>query len=187
MTSNLVIVACSSMENRVNMITIRRMDSSEVHRISEIDRTEHITQVYRMRDSSLEVIDVDWHAGPWDSEKKLEEWIPIAEGYESMWGAFDDDRLVGFAVYRSDLTEDMAQFAVLHISNGFRQMGIGKRLSERVLEKAGTDGKKAIYVTATPTKATVDFYRKIGFELAGQLNEELFELEPDDIHMIREL
>jgi ribosomal protein S18 acetylase RimI-like enzyme len=163
------------------------MESSEVHRISEIDRTEHISQVYRMNGSSLEVEDVDWHAGPWDSASKLEEWSPIAEGFANMWGAFHGDVLVGFAVYRAHLTGDMAQYAILHISNGFRNRGIGRALSERVIEKARADGKKAIYVTATPTRATVDFYRKTGFELAADINRELHDLEPDDIHMIMEL
>lgn len=169
------------------MITIRKMKSSEVHRISEIDRTEHITQDYKLKDASLEVADVDWHVGPWDSAEKIKEWIPIAEGYENMWGAFDKERLVGFAVYRSHLTDDMAQFAIIHISHEFRKMGIGQKLSEKVLAKARADGKKKIYVTSTPTKATVDFYQKLGFKLAEQVNKELYELEPEDIHMIMQL
>jgi len=169
------------------MISIREMKSSEIGRIAEIDRTEHITQYYTLRNGSLEVNDVDWHVGPWDSAKKIKEWIPIAEGYKNMWGAFDKERLVGFAVYRSYLTEEMAQFAILHISHEFRKMSIGKRLSEKVLGKARADGKKNIYVTSTPRKSTVDFYQKLGFKLAEQVNEELYELEPDDIHMIMEL
>ncbi len=168
-------------------ITIREMKSVEIHRISEIDRTEHITQYYTLRNGILEVNDVDWHVGPWDSAEKISEWIPIAEDYENMWGAFDDEKLVGFAVYRSHLTEEMAQFAILHISHDFRGMGIGKQLSEKMLERARADGKKQIYVTSTPTKATVDFYRKLGFRLVEQVNRELYKLEPDDIHMIMQL
>ena len=168
-------------------ITIREMKSSEIDRIAEIDRTEHIMQYYTLKNGFLEVNDVDWHVGPWDSAKKIKEWIPIAEGYENMWGAFEKERLVGFAVYRSHLTDDMAQFAIIHISHEFRKMGIGKKLSEKVLGKARADGKKMIYVTSTPTKATVDFYQKLGFKLVEQVNKELYELEPDDIHMIMQL
>ncbi len=169
------------------MITIRRMKSSEIHRISEIDRTEHITQDYKLKDASLEVIDVDWHVGPWDSTEKIKEWIPIAEGYENMWGAFDKEKLVGFAVYRAHLTKDMAQLALLHISHQYRRMGIGSSLSEKVIEKAKNDGKKRIYVTSAPTKETTDFYQKLGFDLAKHVNKELYELEPEDIHMIMQL
>jgi len=119
------------------MISIREMKSSEIGRIAEIDRTEHITQYYTLRNGSLEVNDVDWHVGPWDSAKKIKEWIPIAEGYKNMWGAFDKERLVGFAVYRSYLTEEMAQFAILHISHEFRKMSIGKGCPKRSWEKPG--------------------------------------------------
>ncbi len=52
------------------MITIREMKSSEIDRIAEIDRTEHITQYYTLRNALLEVNDVDWHVGPWDSAMK---------------------------------------------------------------------------------------------------------------------
>ena len=169
------------------MITFRKMESSEVHRISEIDRTEHITQYYKLKDAFLEVADVDWRVDPWDSAEKIREWIPVADGYENMWGAFSKERLVGFAVYRSHLTDNMAQFAILHVSDGFRKMGIGQKLSEKVLAKARAEGRKKIYVTSTPTKTTVDFYLKLGFKLAEKVNKELFELEPDDIHMIMQL
>ena len=37
------------------------MESSEVNRVSEIDRTEHITQGYKLIDGTLEVIDVNYH------------------------------------------------------------------------------------------------------------------------------
>ncbi len=169
------------------MIAIRKMQSSEIYRIAEIDRTEHIAKEYILRNGSLEITDVNWHVHRWDSEKKIKEWIPIAEGYENMWGAFDKENLVGFAVYRAHLTDDMAQFAILHISYDYRRMGLGRRLSEKILEKARADGAKKIYVTSTPTKATVGFYQKLGFELAKHVNKELYELEPHDIHMIMEL
>jgi ribosomal protein S18 acetylase RimI-like enzyme len=90
-------------------------------------------------------------------------------------------------VYRSRLTDNMAQLAVIHISNNFRKMGIGKRLSEKIIEKTKADGKNKIYVTSSSSIATVDFYKKLGFKLAQQVNSELFEFEPDDIHMIMNL
>ena len=163
------------------------MNSSELNRISEIDRTEHITQFYKQKGETLEVNDIDLQVPSWDSQEKIKEWVPIAENYQNMWGAFNDDKLVGFSVYRSQLTDDMAQFAILHISKDFRRMGIGRNLSNIVINKAKSEGKRRIYLTASPSKSTVDFYMTLGFKLADQLNEELFKLEPKDIHMILEL
>lgn len=169
------------------MIAIRKMKNSEVNRISEIDRTEHITQQYRLADGLLESVNVNWHIGPWDAPKKIKEWLPIAEGYENMWGAFDQEILVGFVVYRAHLSEDTAQLAILHVSCSYRKTGIGSRLVEKVFQKARADGKTHIYVTASSTKATTDFYNKLGFELAENVNQDLYNLEPKDIHMIMRL
>jgi GNAT superfamily N-acetyltransferase len=169
------------------MITIREMNSSEVNRISEIDRTEHITKYYKRKGETIEVIDIEFRVPPWNSREKIKEWFPIAENYQNMWGAFDRGKLVGFSVYRSQLDDGMAQFAILHVSRDFRGKGIGRELSKKVIDKARSEGKRRIYLTASPTKSTVDFYLKLGFELAEQLNEELYKLEPNDIHMILEL
>jgi hypothetical protein len=48
---------------------------------------------------------------------------------------------------------------------------------------ARADGARRLYVSATPTRATVDFYLRQGFEPLVVPNEKLFALEPDDIHM----
>jgi hypothetical protein len=49
------------------------------------------------------------------------------------------------------------------------------------------DGARKLYVSATPSVSAVGFYRNRGFELAEEVNKELFELEPEDIHMIMKL
>src|SRR5437763_5629078 len=40
-----------------------------------------------------------------------------------------------------------------------------------------------LYVSATPTRGTVDFYMSCGFEPLVTPDPELFALEPDDIHL----
>ena len=92
------------------MITIRKMNPSELDRIDEIDRTEHITQDYHLKDGRLVLVDVDWRVGRWDANKKIKQWAPIADGWRNMWGAFDGYALVGFSVYRPDLTEDIVHY-----------------------------------------------------------------------------
>ena len=49
-------------------------------------------------------------------------------------------------------------------------------------EKAKQSGAKKLYVSAAPSKNTVDFYRGVGFDLTTPIKE-LFEAEPKDIHM----
>ena len=66
-------------------------------------------------------------------------------------------------------------------------MGVGKTLVGLVIQKAREIGVKKLYVSATPSQNTVEFYLKRGFKLAQEVNQKLLELEPEDIHMELEL
>ncbi len=167
------------------MITIRRMRNSEIERISEIDRSEHITKNYIHKNGSLAPQDVDLQAEH-SVEAHIEEWRPLLD-HGVMFGAFDDEALTGFVIYRPNLSEDTAQLAALYISANYRSQGIGASLTDRVTQLARADGAKKLYVSATPTAPTVHFYMGQGFALTQEINKQLYELEPYDIHMIRSL
>jgi predicted N-acetyltransferase YhbS len=69
------------------------------------------------------------------------------------------------------------------VTRTHRRSGIGCELTNEVVRLARAEGAGRVYVSATPTRATVDFYMKRGFEPVATPNETLFALEPDDIHM----
>ena len=71
----------------------------------------------------------------------------------------------------------------LHVSNSFRKQGLGKKLFLLAAEKAYGLGAKKLYVSATPSENTVNFYLRLGCVLATEIDQELFELEPEDIHL----
>ena len=177
------------------MVHIRHMGNSEITRITEIDRSEHVTLAYRVRDGQLEERHVHWHVPRWSDEENGEHSVqakvtalsPILDQGGVMWGAFDEDRLVGVAILRPALTEDMAQLAFLHVSNGYRRQGIATRLTGKASQLASEMGAQRLYVSATESESAVGFYRSQGFELAEQVHPELCALEPDDIHMIKTL
>ena len=171
------------------MTMIRRMAVSELCRIAEIDRSEHITQQYKSRRGVLELIDVDIHAPRWGEpgaytvQHYVDAWKPLLDAGGVMLGAFDGDRLVGFAIYQPFLSDGVANFAVLHVTRTYRRKGVGCALANEVVGLARAEGARRLYVSATPTRATVEFYAKRGFEPLAMPNETLFALEPDDIHM----
>ena len=74
------------------------------------------------------------------------------------------------------------QLEQLYISNSHRHQGVGKKLVSLLKDEARELGAKKLYVSSIPTKNSVDFYRSVGFELTTPVKE-LFELEPEDIHM----
>jgi ribosomal protein S18 acetylase RimI-like enzyme len=102
-------------------------------------------------------------------------------------GAFDDAQLAGLAILRYHLSEDTAQLAFLHVSNGHRRKGAGNRLTEEVVRLARASGAKRLYVSSVPSESAVGFYRSHGFEPTRDVHPELFELEPEDIHMTKPL
>jgi GNAT superfamily N-acetyltransferase len=164
------------------------MDARELERIGDMDRSERITQSYVFADDGLRLVDVDIHAPRWGEpgeasvQHLVDEWRPLAEA-GTLLGAFEGDDLAGFAIYRPDLEPGMAQLAVLHVSRPFRGTGVGSRLTEEVVRLARADGASRLYVSSTPTRATVDFYMRRGFVPTSTPNAALFELEPEDIHM----
>jgi ribosomal protein S18 acetylase RimI-like enzyme len=177
------------------MIAIREMHRSEIGRIAEIDRSEHVTLGYSYRDGKLESEEVDWQVARWYTDghsehsvqAKVDAWRHYLEQGGTMIGAFDVDLLVGMAISRPELTDSMAQLAVLHVSNGYRRQGIATRLTAEVSRLAKQDGASQLYVSATPSKSAVGFYQAQGFHLVEKPHPALYVLEPEDIHMIMTL
>ena len=176
------------------MIRIRQMHPYEVERIAEIDRTEHVTTGYVYEAGELRAEPVDWQVPRWPMEGSefsvaahIAGIAPILRDGGVMLGAFDGETLVGFAVLRCRLEEGTAELAALFVSNHYRRRRIATRLTERVVSLAEADGARRLYVSATPSESAVGFYISQGFRVTDDVNEELYALEPDDIHMIRRL
>jgi N-acetylglutamate synthase-like GNAT family acetyltransferase len=176
------------------MFDIKRMKSSDVDRIAEIDRSEHVTLGYTVRDGKLEAEAVDWRVpgwfddGPEHSVPAMVEFLsPMVAQGATMLGAFDGDALVGVMVYRPRLTEDMGQLAFLHVSCDYRRQGIAARLTAECIRLAREDGAEQLYVSATPSESAVGFYQRQGFQLIDKPHPELHALEPEDIHMFMKL
>ena len=151
-----------------------------------------MTQEYSYRRGSLERRNVDVVVPTWsrsgDHEHsvrgRVNAWQPILDRGGTLVGAFDAYTLAGFAIYQPHLAEDMANLAVLHVSRYYRRKGIGSLLVGEVARLARVDGARRLYVSATPSGSTVEFYRSQGFKPTDEPSEALFALEPNDIHMI---
>ena len=81
----------------------------------------------------------------------------------------------------------IAQLAYLHVSDGYRAWGIGGRLSDELERVARAAGDALLVVSATPSVSTVRFYQGRGFEPMAEPLPELYELEPEDVHMQKRL
>jgi hypothetical protein len=49
--------------------------------------------------------------------------------------------------------------------------------------EAKKGGAKSMYISATPSEHTIDFYLRLGCKVTPEPDPELFALEPEDIHL----
>ena len=176
-------------------IEVRRLARAELSSVAEIDRTERIDLIYRQRGTELEGRHGNWTSPAWDphgrGEHSVEAQRHALERYVDAGGialgAFSNGRLVGIGVVVPHLRPGIAQLAFLHVSKAFRAMGVGRRLSDELDLIARDAGDTEMVVSATPSGNTVDFYRRRGYELMAHALPELYELEPEDVHMSKAL
>lgn len=173
----------------------RRLTGAEVERVADIDRTEPIDALYVQHGSRLEVVSGDWSAPAWDPDgtgahsvaAQREEVERLLGRGATALGAFEGDRLVGIGVVLPHVRPGVAQLAYLHVSNGSRDRGVGGRLADALEEIARDAGDESMVVSATPSLHTVRFYERRGFAPMVEPLPELFALEPEDVHMRKEL
>ena len=174
---------------------IRKLERDELSLVGEIDRTERIDLLFEQHGPELVARRGTWNAPAWDPDNQGEHSVDAqhqtllryADAGGIALGSFSNDRLVGIGVVVLHIRPAMAQLAYLHVSQRSRSAGIGSSLSldlERIALRAGDT---EIVVSATPSENTVRFYLGRGYLPMEQPLPELFELEPEDIHMAKRI
>ena len=177
------------------IITYDWMDESDLDRVAEIDRSEHIVKAYVQSGQDLVTEEVDWQVPNWLEEGESDHSIYHINSFCSdhlsrggiMLGAFAQERLAGVGLMQPKLLPSLAQLAFLQVSSSFRRLGIASRLTNDLAKEAEKRGANQIYVSATPTESAVGFYLRHGFRPTVEPIPELLALEPEDIHMIKRL
>ena len=100
-------------------------------RIHEIDVSGETDEIYVQRGTVLEPR-AEKHARPWYTAEEWSEEVALWEGYVrsggTAFGAFEDNRFLGFSVLRIHLDQQTAQLAGLYVDLGWRRHGLGRAL-----------------------------------------------------------
>jgi ribosomal protein S18 acetylase RimI-like enzyme len=166
-------------------ITIRRLSADDLHLAQGIDVSEDGQGRFRYRNGELIPVPGAWHRPAWDAsewEDKITAWSQVLQ-WDVVIGAFAGATLVGMASLRYRLTETMAQLVSLHVSRAHRRHGVATRLVQEVLRLARQRNARELYVSANSSASAVGFYTRQGFAPTAQVNQRLYDLEPEDIHM----
>jgi GNAT superfamily N-acetyltransferase len=182
----------------MSAITFRPLLPHNAGLLGQIDRSETVSRVYSVHGGKLRSEAAPHEIPAWSTEfiadnptfhldfraERLRS--RLADGWIGT-GAFNEGALVGYCVLRLGLTDTTAPVAELFVSRSHRRAGIGAQLMRRMGDEARRSGASHLYVSAVPTESAVNFYLSQGFRLTPDPHPELLALEPDDIHMIKEL
>jgi predicted N-acetyltransferase YhbS len=171
------------------MITERTLQREEVELVWTIDRSEVIENLYYYENGGLVLKPEHYDMHGWPPGE-AEHYTPmLLDCFDRggwFYGLFDKDQLIGIAILESKFIgaqKDQLQLKFLHVSQAYRGQGLGKKLFESARDKARERGARRLYISATPSEHTVNFYHRLGCTVTQELDPELFELEPEDIHL----
>lgn len=167
----------------------RKMLPEEMDRIREIDRSERLLESYIYRDGGLVVVPDDQTVTGF-SEEELTAMVMRQQDLDAeggiVVGAFDSNQLIGIASVEKRRRGSLLNYCkmdILYTSKLYRGKHVGIQLLDIIKKIALDFGAQKLYISATPTKYTVDFYLSQGAGLTMEIDDALLALEPDDIHL----
>lgn len=165
---------------------MRELARDELELCWTIDRREVHHNIYVMRDGQLLLTPYHFDIPGWQDTNSEKLYACFDRG-GTFLGMFDGDRLVGASAVDTvprGPNGDLLELKRLHVSRDYRGTGVGTRLFEAAKTIVRQRGAPAMYVSATPTENTVNFYLHRGCRLAVPPDQEALAQEPDDIHLV---
>lgn len=172
------------------MIEYRLLAKDELQLIWTIDRSEFIARIYVLVDGELVLEELNVDLKGWPPGTPEKDAIEFDEAFDAgAWflGAWDGAILAGLAVLDKRPLETQGgalQLSFLHVSRRYRGTGVGVELFDRARTEAASNGAPMMYISATESEHTVQFYLARGCRLNPSPDPRLFELEPKDLHLL---
>jgi GNAT superfamily N-acetyltransferase len=184
----------------MDSIAYRELQAHEAQLLGSIDRSERIDGIYEATNGVLTCSEVQHEIVSWTTmydagtnytrPAQLVDYVArlqtLMNSGGTVFGAWDKRRLVGLGsldVSGVGGNRGVTKLDMLYVSAGYRRQGIGRMLTEMVLNLTRSLGATALYISATPTRGTVDAYLCMGAHVLEVPDPELLALEPDDIHL----
>ncbi len=172
------------------MRQLRALSRTELELIWTIDRSEVIHTLYRLEGEKLVAFQAyfDMHGWPpGETEHNTPRLYACFDRGGACLGMFDEDQLIGAAVVDTlprGPAGEQRQLLFLFVSRAYRGQGIGRTLVNAAQDFAHAQGATMLYISATPSENTVQFYLGCGAVPAIPPDPELLAQEPEDIHFL---
>ena len=165
-----------------------KADNFTGHSLDDFVRHQTVTECWRK-------IDNDWKLVPnvYEENWSQVQCREIAEDVvhninldQTGFGAFDGERIIGFATVSHRIFGTAAryvQLVCLQISEEYRRQGIGRKLFSMACEEARRLGADRLYISGHSSKESQAAYRALGCTPAEEVNEGLAAAEPFDVQL----
>jgi GNAT superfamily N-acetyltransferase len=170
-------------------VDTRLLARHEISLIWGTDRREYIANIYRLQDGALVLEPHNFDVPGWKpgaEEATTPRLLTILDRGGEAWAVFDASSIAAAVVTDTrpvGTAKDLIQLEWLHVGRDYRGTGLGTRLFGKGRDLARRLGAAGLYISATPTENTVNFYRARGATLVTEPDPELLALEPEDIHL----
>lgn len=149
-------------------------------------RYQETNELYRMTDGNLEIIP-EHFIETWDNDKLIEisRYLRdcVDEGGKVV-ALMKKDKCIGFASVENKVyLNTYLAVHYCHVSNPYRNKGLGKKIFNKLVEVSKTFDVKKLYISSHPAIATQAFYKSVGCVMAQQIVPELLAVEPLDIQL----
>ena len=171
-------------------IKYKRLDNNNFtgNSLDGFVRHQTVTECWRKTDNDWKLVPNIYEEN-WSRVQRREIAEDVAHNInlaQTGFGAFDGERIVGFATVSHRIFGAAARYVQLvcfQISEDYRRQGIGRRLFSLACEEARRLGADKLYISAHSSKESQAAYRALGCSFAEEINEELAAAEPFDVQM----
>ncbi len=171
-------------------LLLRPVLRHEISQVWTIDRSETIHAFYHVENGLL-VLKAGFEQVSGWPEGEPEQYTPILIACYDRGGwfyaFFEQEKMLAVVVVVDSVfigkDNNLLQLKFLHVSHHCRGQGLGQRLFDLACQEAAKRGARGLYISATPTENTINFYLGLGCQLIIEPDQTLFALEPEDIHM----
>ena len=158
------------------------------HSLDDFVRHQAVTECWRKTENGWKLVpnayEENWSQA--QCRKMAEEVVHGINVDQTGFGAFDGERIVGFATVSHRIfgvTAKYVQLVCFQISEEYRRQGIGRRLFSLACEEARQLSADKLYISAHSSKESQAAYRAFGCSFAEEINEKLAAAEPFDVQM----
>jgi N-acetylglutamate synthase-like GNAT family acetyltransferase len=166
----------------------RELELIEAEKIKMLDATCFVKNAWRYVDGEISLVAINWtdYELPNGLQWHIERLKKTIKTGGKVFGCFDKNILVAYTTVNAELFGIESKKVLLEqlfVSKDYRNKGIGKELFCLCSAQAKKWGADKLYLCAGSSEDTIAFYNKLGCVNTSEINQQLYEEDPNDMQL----